>query len=225
MTTAYSPNIIYKGLVLCLDAGNKKSYSGNGVTWNDLSGNNSSGSLINGPTFNSGSGGSIVFDGTNDYVTLKSDIINSNNDLTVSFWSKSNSFSNSNTLLGNYSSNGHLQIRYDTSGRIDVVKSYIAQIGPFTAHTESINIISNIVVTKASSTYSLYVNGVYKSQLTSALTFNTGFPALGVNYDVANSKTVELMNGNIYSFLYYNRALSVQEVQQNFVANRKRFGV
>ena len=33
----------------------------------DVSGNSNSGSLVNGPTFNSANGGGVVFDGTNDY--------------------------------------------------------------------------------------------------------------------------------------------------------------
>jgi hypothetical protein len=36
----YSPRIVTDGLVLCLDAGNSKSYPGSGGTWYDLSGNN-----------------------------------------------------------------------------------------------------------------------------------------------------------------------------------------
>lgn len=39
MGTAYQPKIVTDGLVLCLDAGDKKSYSGSGTTWTDRSGN------------------------------------------------------------------------------------------------------------------------------------------------------------------------------------------
>jgi hypothetical protein len=39
MATRYSPAIVTSGLVLCLDAANRKSYSGTGTTWTDLSGN------------------------------------------------------------------------------------------------------------------------------------------------------------------------------------------
>jgi hypothetical protein len=56
-------NIITDGLVLLLDAANSKSYPGTGTTWTDLSRSGNNGTLINGPTFNSGNGGSIVFDG------------------------------------------------------------------------------------------------------------------------------------------------------------------
>lgn len=64
------PNIITDGLVLYLDAANTNSYTGSGTTWNDVSGNGNTGTLVNGPTFNSGNGGSIVFDGGNDYFII-----------------------------------------------------------------------------------------------------------------------------------------------------------
>ena len=64
-----APNIITDGLVLYLDAANTKSYVSGSTTWTDLVGLNN-GTLINGPTFNSANGGSIVFNGVNNYVTL-----------------------------------------------------------------------------------------------------------------------------------------------------------
>ena len=65
----HSPRIITDGLVLCLDAANKQSYPGSGTVWTDLAGSNN-GTLTNSPTFSSANGGSIVFDGSNDYVDI-----------------------------------------------------------------------------------------------------------------------------------------------------------
>ena len=62
--------IIQNGLVLNLDAGASTSYPGSGTTWTDLSGNSNNGTLTNGPTYSSSNGGSIVFDGTDDYVEV-----------------------------------------------------------------------------------------------------------------------------------------------------------
>jgi len=59
--------IVTNGLVLALDAANVKSYPGSGTAWADKSGLNNNTTLTNGPTFNSGKGGYIVFDGQNDY--------------------------------------------------------------------------------------------------------------------------------------------------------------
>ena len=62
--------IVQDGLVLNLDAGNTASYPGSGTTWFDLTSNNNDGTLINNPTFDSTNGGSIVFDGIDDYVSF-----------------------------------------------------------------------------------------------------------------------------------------------------------
>ena len=60
----YGPKITTNGLVLCVDAADKNSYPGSGTAWNDIGGQGYTGTLTNGPTFNSSNNGSIVFDGT-----------------------------------------------------------------------------------------------------------------------------------------------------------------
>lgn len=70
MAGSIGPNIVEDGLVLHLDAANKKSYPGSGTTWNDLSGNGYNATLYNGASFNSDVGGNINFDGVNDYVEI-----------------------------------------------------------------------------------------------------------------------------------------------------------
>jgi hypothetical protein len=61
MGTSAGPDIVENGLVLHLDAANKRSYPSSGTTWTDLSGQGNSGSLINSPTFNTGNLGNLVF--------------------------------------------------------------------------------------------------------------------------------------------------------------------
>jgi len=46
--SSISPDIVTDGLVVCLDAADKKSYSGSGTTWYDRSGEDNDGTLING---------------------------------------------------------------------------------------------------------------------------------------------------------------------------------
>lgn len=67
MAFGNGPRIVTDNLIIALDAGDRNSYPGSGTTWNDLSGNNCSGSLINGPTYINNSGGGISFDGVDDY--------------------------------------------------------------------------------------------------------------------------------------------------------------
>jgi hypothetical protein len=108
------PNIVTDGLVLALDAGSKKSYAGSGTTWKDLSGNGNNGTLVNGPTFNSANGGSIVFDGVDDYVLLPNIVENSNSSTTIEVIMKNNSgIINPSTPQMNFILNG------STAGSVD----------------------------------------------------------------------------------------------------------
>ena len=70
MALAHSPRIVRDGLALYLDAANTKSYPGSGTTWKDLSGKGNNGTLTNGPTFSSDDGGSILVDGSNDFISI-----------------------------------------------------------------------------------------------------------------------------------------------------------
>ena len=96
MGLSHSPSLVLSGLTLCLDAANTKSYVGSGTTWTDLSGNSNTGTLTNGPTYSSANGGSIVFDGTNDYATISfNSVFNvTSNPFTVIVWNKKNTSSN-----------------------------------------------------------------------------------------------------------------------------------
>ena len=95
MSIFYNPRIVTDGLVLALDAGNTKSYPGSGTTWTDLSGRGNTGTLTNGPTYSSANGGSIVFDGTNDHVTMSGNNISGlsaeTTDFSICIWVKYNS--------------------------------------------------------------------------------------------------------------------------------------
>ena len=210
-------SIVTSGLVLNLDAGNPASYPGSGTTWTDLSGNGNNGTLTNGPTYNSANYGSIVFDGSNDYVALPS--IDTNSNFTLNFWVKSSSDGSPTIFSGNAAS-GYLQIRMYSSF-ISLVKSYVVELGNFGSSTATtLNSIHNITITKSGTTFSAYVNGNFKNTLTVSQTFTTTGQTLGIN-----SSNSEPFSGNIYSFSYYNRALSAAEISQNFNALRYRYGI
>jgi len=59
MASKSGPDIIEDGLVLCLDAGSKRSYPRTGTTWTDTVGG-ITGSFTNGASFDSGNAGSII---------------------------------------------------------------------------------------------------------------------------------------------------------------------
>ena len=52
------PHIVTDGLIFGVDAASERSYPGSGTNWTDIVGDSNC-ALVNGPTFDSGNGGSI----------------------------------------------------------------------------------------------------------------------------------------------------------------------
>lgn len=210
--------IITQNLVFHLDAGNTSSYNGSGTTWSDLS-TNSNNATLTGPTFNTNNGGYFDFDGSNDHAISASDMINPNSDFTFSTWVNSDS-TITGTMVSDYSSQGALQIRFVDDGTVQIVDSYVVNVGTFTNFTYSTGTWYNVVVTRSSNTYSLYINGVYKSNFTSTNSYSNGPQSIGTNYN-----GLERWNGKISQIACYDTALSATQVQQNFDALKNRYGL
>jgi hypothetical protein len=215
MAFQYSPKIITDGLVLALDAANQKSYIGSGTTWDDLSGNNNSGSLINGPTFNASGGGSIDFDGTNDLVECSS--ISSTN-FTNSVWMNVDA-KNINGIVSWTVGTVRRELIFVSSNLSIVYGASKYRQGPS---------ISNGVWTNVAGTYDgvtplLYVNGISQT-LGNELAAGTG--AADKCYIGRTAfATPYYFNGKIASTLIYNRALTASEILQNYNATKSRFGL
>jgi hypothetical protein len=224
MSFNYSPKIVTDGLVLCLDAANTKSYVSGSTAWNDLSRGGNNGTLINGPTFNTGSLGSIVFDGTDDFIDCGN---NNNLDLTNNFslgvWLKRNLVQTSDSAVVGRITNANGYAGYMlwfTGGGISLyIRSGIrASTGTIVADTNCY-----VVGTYNGSTASVYVNGILvNSQSTSVEAIPTG-----VNFQIGKYTFDSPRNfaGNIFNTQVYNRALSAQEVLQNYNATKTRFGL
>jgi hypothetical protein len=218
------PNTITNGLVLSLDAANVKSYISGSTTWRDLSGNNNSGSLVNGPTFNSANGGSIVFDGVDDYVNINNmPSINLeassfsleawvyNNTPDTNTWrtviAKNRTGAGGGTILGIWRNNlGGWHFRNNQFSN--------------TSTLATPNAWSYLCLTVNSSTTTAtgYVNAVSSVSFTS-----TGIN--GTNPYLIGGWGSEYFNGNISNIKIYNRALSASEVAQNYNAQKSRFGL
>jgi hypothetical protein len=239
---AYYGGIVKDGLVLDLDAAKKESYPGSGTRWNDIAGGVITGSLVNGPTFDSNNGGSIVFDGTNDYADCGniSSVILGNNQFTTSYWFRMTGSARGDLFsLKNFNTpQDDIGFFIDTNNKLYAyfnVQGVVTNngIGPGYASvsttTFSRNIIYNIVCIKdTSQKIVMYVNGALDNNTYSTLT-NTATVAT-TPFWIASNKTGPTtptlsFPGNIYQTQIYNRALSAAEVTQNFNALRGRYGI
>jgi hypothetical protein len=210
------PDVSESGLVLALDAGNTKSYPGSGTTWTDLSGNGNTGTLVNGVGYNSGNLGSLVFDGTNDYITSTFSTT-SGQAVTYTGWLYS---TETTTTSRNFvdSAIGRPMIWWNTSGQIEFDAAF------YTTTTVYRNQWVYVALSKpsGSSSASYYVNGVLVGTGSAYTT-----PALTPTWfrRVSRGASGNTWKGNASNVQVYNRALTAQEIQQNFNATKSRFGL
>lgn len=225
-TTAQS--IITSGLVLNLDAGNTASYPGSGTTWTDISGNGNNVTLSNGPTYSSADGGSIVFDGVNDYADFFAPSLGTTT--TVEMWAKIGSGYTDKMFFG--------WLQYDVfcgAGRLGYNTAAGDVYGISSATVSSLGLVNNwkhyIFEMRSDVSYTnnkIYINNSLQTlsqqvgtESAASRTFNSG------NGRIANWRN-DLnypMPMNCASFRVYNRALTVSEITQNYDALRGRFGL
>jgi len=232
MGASAGPDIIEDGLVLALDAADRNSYPGSGTTWTDLSGRGNNGTLVNGVGYSSSNGGSLSFDGVNDYVSYSS-LLNVGNTFTLSFWIKPTTntrqtiFSNGYPYSlgkgffmccpGNNSTDMFLSLGRDE-------KLVISSTGVLTSN--SIQMIT-AVANGSSSLMKLYVNGTEISSYSAqndaniSLQYDTGIFVTGKR----DTTSADRLYSNVYNLQIYNRALTAAEIQQNFNMLRGRFSV
>jgi hypothetical protein len=231
--------IVSDGLVMYLDAANRKSFVSGSSVWRDLSNNSRSGSLINGPSFNSINGGVISFDGTDDVVSgsINGDIFTGS--FTQTAWIyKLNAnqiwqgvFNNSSPAT-NYAysmtfGNGSVAAPYNSVG---VNQVGVLENGIFLDIGTHINKWLYIVITKSSSTINIYC---YKDgsllQNSGTITWNSGNFAKTNNYQVGRHWASTVSNipfqGYIPQITVYSRTLSATEILNNYNVTKKRFGL
>jgi hypothetical protein len=240
MAFNYSPKVVTDGLVLYLDAANPKSYPGSGTTWGDLSRGGNNGTLTNGPTFDGGNGGSIVFDGVDDYVSIlnNNNLVFGNGNFTVSMWIKTPI---SSTGEGNPSQWGPIISKGCTtsapagtwwfaqnSTNTNRITFNISSTdgGTFVTSTTTpilLNGWHNIVFTRMGSTGSLYTDNTLATTDTSSdSNLNSIAPLWVASTSPADAKRTSM---TLSQTSIYNRALSAQEILQNYNATKTRFGL
>jgi len=217
------PKIVTNGLVLAFDAADRNSYPGSGTTWTDLTGNNNSGSLVNGPTFNSANGGSIVFDGTNDIVNTS---YISSNAFTWSVWFKTNVVSSGYKNIISIPTPNYILLLMDISTpNLGFWTSDGLSGQSLSTPTIAVNTWYNAVFVREGNSitngYKTYVNSVSYGSANTGTWSASSTISLGGRTDDGT----QFMNGNISQVSIYNRALTASEVQQNYNATKSRFNL
>ena len=222
MSFNFSPKIVTDGLVLYLDAANTKSYVSGSTRWNDISRGGNNGTLVNDPTFSSLKGGSIVFDGTNDYVNTNYNTALT--DFTFCIWYKSFDLTNPQAarLVDKSYINGFWMGKALTGAANSWgggVREGSAPYGRFItlADTQWHFLVSR----RSGTTHTILGDGITNtvSGTVSSTALSTDNMRLGAEYNIFQS----LFKGNIAQVQMYNRALSDTEILQNYNTTKSRY--
>lgn len=217
MPISYNPKVVTDNLVLYLDAGNIKSYPGSGTTWFDLTTNKNDGVMTNGPVYSTLGGGSISFDGVDDYIVGSMVNFPSVLDFTSVCWFRTN-VSNKEQHFFNLKGGG-MQFYVSTSNKLQT-SNWGALVGATTIQT---NRWYMACLTRLASTGDsvAYLNGaVDATAVLPAYAASTQY--IGGNYVGGGNY---FLNGYLAVGMFYTRVLSQDEIVQNFNALRGRFGV
>ena len=219
------PNAITSGLVLSLDAGNTKSYQSGSTTWFDKSGNGNNGTLTNSPTYSSANGGSIVFDGVDDYINI-STTPNLPNPLTICTFVNTSVITGSNQVIYGPSANGADNWLSVSNNRVQIYATQTSDVGNFSISGTTViqaNIWYHITGIVNNNVTSIYINGVFEVA-SSAQAFTIG--GWNSTARIGQRATGQFpFNGRIACVQGYNRALTASEILQNYNATKSRFNL
>jgi len=226
-----SPQIVTDGLVLCLDARNTNSYPGSGSTWTDLSGNGYDFTIYGSPTHNSSGYFTFDNDQTTQYI-MRYPFETPTAEITYSCWFRSN-FTSSTQVPFTYSVNGNNEMLLFIDNSTTLVPHPKGRARPPSFTVASMqNVWVNICWSRVSSTGTnlFYRDGQYIGDYTNDVgsSITTGghliigqeADSFGGSFD-ANQN----LDGDFARLDVYNRALTAEEISQNFNALRGRFGL
>jgi hypothetical protein len=227
---ANGPKIVTDGLVLCLDAGNTKSYPGSGTMWTDISRAGNNGTLTNGPTYSSANGGSISFDGADDFVLGSVPSSTFSNPHTIECWFYRTVLKQWSGLFSNNVGTTSCTILtfIDSTNKIGTNQAGVSATDiSIDLGSDHLNKWIYCAITFAGATNGSSVN-VYAFK-DGAFLNSTG--SLYWNLSTSGSYYVgrhwgsafQIHQGFIPMVKVYNRALSRSEVQQNYNATKGRF--
>jgi hypothetical protein len=223
-------NVVTNGLVLCLDAANRKSYITGSTSWSDMSGNGMIASMSGSVPFNNTlEQGTFTFGNQASFIIPENSALNTQTP-TVEVWARTNALSQN----GFWFEKGNVNTQYSLfqQGTNTIWRQYINEVGGtrdlLVTTSTYINTTNwfQVVGTFTSGTRRLYINGVLVNSDSQTGTLNTNANGMSIGvFGGFNGVRGYYYNGNISSVKVYNRALTAEEVQQNYNALKPRFNL
>jgi hypothetical protein len=222
----HSPIIVTDGLSLYTDAVNTRSYIGSGTTVNGLV----SGiglTLVNGVGFGTTSTKYFILDGTNDNIPFN--IPNAGTTLSIEMWARINSFSNGMPFgfdrYDVWANGGRLGFNTAASDIYGLTSTQVTNLGLLSQWKHYVFEMRTDV---SYSNNKIYINGQNQSLSQVAGTENASLR----NFNSGNGRISSWLFSDVFfipmdlaQFRTYNRALTSQEIVQNYNATKKRYGL
>lgn len=233
MGSTVGPQLTESGLVFYLDAANTGSYNpSTSGSWYDISPNERTCALYNGPSFSSSNLGYITLDGTNDYIEVQNSstaFTFADAVFTVSLWVKT--ISNSGYLIsqGATATTGGWLFELFSDGKIGIITK--DSRGYNSLSSKSTNALNdgqwhNVLADFTTATWSSYrnVSSLYIDGVLNTTVYGQDFYGVSyVNVNIGRRTTGGYFNGSISNVLIYNRILTQIEVAQNYNAIKSRY--
>jgi len=223
----YGPSIVKNGLVLCLDAADRNSYSGTGTVWKDISTNNNTATLVAGPGYSFSNGGYFTFNGSTQYALVNNSIISSVTNSSIFIWFYPTAAGQIISELGQSAINtsyhdSNIEI---SSGGVISFSCWPGLSTNKVTSAQSFNSWYYLGFTYSDTLLTAYINGISVG----TTTFTRSGPG-SLYYglcaaDGTNMGTQAYGAGSMGNFKVYNRGLSALEVLQNYNALKGRFNL
>ncbi len=238
----HGTNIVKDGLVLLVDAANKRSYPGSGTSWNTLVGDKNL-TLYGSPTYQTNNLGGLVFDGSDDYAQATTfPEIDGSTTYTFNLWFK---YGGTDTSLQSFlckpkasAWSEDFDLRwYPTDAGGPLLLFAINTSSKWENATNlSTSLFTNLclVVNSSESSNADKIKGYINGDL---VTNTKGLPPtaltsggnqnliIGGGRQGNSGSVIREFDGNINLVSVYNRSITSQEVKQNYNALKGRFGL
>jgi hypothetical protein len=222
----HSPIIVTDGLSLYADAFNTRSYSGSGTSINGLV----SGiglTLVNGVGFGTTGTSYFILDGTNDNIPFN--IPNVGTTLSIEMWARINSFSNGMPFgfdrYDVWANGGRLGFNTAASDIYGLTSTQVTNLGLLSQWKHYVFEMRTDV---SYSNNKIYINGQNQSLSQVAGTENASLRSFNSGNGRISSwlfSDVFFIAMDLAQFRVYNRALTSQEIVQNYNATKRRYGL
>ena len=246
MGCSSGPDIIQDGLICCLEAASKRSYAGSGTSWKNLV-DGENGALTNTPTFSSDNGGKFYFDGSNDFCEFAQNekynfqptqpfsvfcwmiksaagnavLANMNTSSPYPGWDiwNQNASHIAMHLISSWSSNAiKIEVDYTVNSNKIIYFGYTYDGSCPTNSTDTLNSVNFYIDGE------LYTNG---KAISGGSGFNSAsetisYPA-GQKFRIGSRYTSGNGASHLFAVHIYNKALTANEVRQNYLSTKERF--